>query len=45
MYGEGGQKYVDMWIRLKKQNLKLFMYHASKFLDYGTTQKVRVYEY
>lgn len=43
--GEGVEKYVDMWIRLKKENPKLFMFQEPKFLGYGGTKEMRVYEY
>lgn len=39
-----GLKYVDIWMRPKTENQKLFMCQASKFLDYGKIKKVRVYE-
>lgn len=43
--GEGVEKYVDTWIRLKKENPKLLMYQASKFLNYGEVEEMRVCKY
>lgn len=44
-WGEGVEKYIDMQIRLKKENPKFFMYQASKFLECVGTEEMRLYKY